>query len=86
MRSPMARAENGGSAAPAVWDLTAAGVAPLMNHARQRGGRLRSEAGPDAPLVPREHLAEESFITLQTCGDGACGLHAFLGRPRGGDG
>ena len=49
----MALADNGGSAAPGVWDLTAAGVAPLVKEARQRVGRLRCEAGPDAPAVPQ---------------------------------
>ena len=82
----MALADNGGSAAPGVWDLTAAGVAPLRKWATHRFDGLLCEAGPDAPAVPQEHLVEEAFITLRTCGDGECGLHAFLGRPRGGEG
>ena len=61
-------------------------MAPLLNQARHRFDGLRCDAGPDAPVVAREHLAEETCITLRTCGDGACGLHAFLGRPLGGEG
>ena len=70
---------------PAVWCLTAETVAPLLRKGVQLRsyGRLQCDSGVNAPVVSQSLLDEEEYVGLTTCPDGACGLHAFLGRPHG---